>query len=152
MQRYEMWFGLVAGLAALAAFAMGASVFWKMYKGGNESAEIESNWEARLHKLALLLSRIGPKDASNDPTWAQKPSYDPSLPAYEIVFPDPQFRTLLERFVVQADRKRAKFSPRAPRLAELRDPILRDTVAKAERVLAEFAQEHPAIAGRLEFQ
>jgi hypothetical protein len=139
MAGFQEFFGITMAFTAFAAAAMGANALWRVYKN-RDQYEQEANWEKRLHQLASQLVAVGPRQAMNET------GQDSSIPLYETIFPDLRFRALLEQHVIEIDRKRTRFTPRYPRPAQLRDPILRTTVETAESLIRDFRQSHPEFA------
>jgi hypothetical protein len=139
MGEYGTLFGVVAFLAVFAAVALHARSLWSMSKN-REQAKVEEGWEARQRALALQLVRIGPQPA------AKKYGGDSRENLYLTIFTDPQFRALLERHVIEVDRKRGEFVARRPRPAQIREPLLRETVARGEEIIEAYRQAHPAFA------
>jgi hypothetical protein len=64
---------------------------------------------------------------------------------YGSIFPDAKFREALENYVVQVNASHTQFSQRNPRPDELRRANLRETVRKAEEILADFQKKNPKI-------
>jgi len=97
-----------------------------------------TDWFVKHETLAIQLVKINPNLTIVRPDGS-------AMCIYPTIFPEPNFREKLERYVVEKDRSGSVFSPRSPTELELRSPVLRETVTKANEILDAFAKQHPGI-------
>ena len=97
----------------------------------------DHDWQVKHETVTLQLTRINAHLMVQYPDKVSR-MINPDL------FPDPQFRQLIEHYVVE--RNGAIFTPRRPTALELRSPTLRDTVTKVAAALDELRRDKPSVA------
>jgi len=137
-----IFFAVVAFLSLIANIIQAGIT--RELKAKQEDQEREVNqWQMKHESVALRLANINPGLTVRAPA-----GHDVTL--YPTIFPDVEFRKMIERYIVHMDETRTVFTPRSPTELELRGPALRETVTKTTEILDAFCKKNPDLAaGRL---
>jgi hypothetical protein len=99
-----------------------------------------AQWAERFEELSNKLLRINPR------LEVQEPGVTGTTCIYLTMFPDPKFRLDVESLIVEVDLGRTVFMPRTPEPYQFRSKRMRETIEKAESLMAKFALVHPSCA------
>jgi hypothetical protein len=99
-----------------------------------------ARWAERFEELSTRLLRINPH------LEVQEPGVTGTTCVYLTMFPDPKFRLDIESLIVEVDPSGALFMPRTPEPYEFRSKRMRETIERAESLMAKFALVHPSCA------
>jgi len=94
-------------------------------------------WAERFEELSSRLLRINPR------IQVQEPGLKTPTWIYTTMYPDPKFRVDIENLIVNMDPYGVVFLPRTPEPHQLRSKRMRETIAKAETLMAQFISAHP---------
>jgi hypothetical protein len=134
----------LAGLAlALVGVVIAMYVGWidtRASKRRDQQDKDDRDWQLKHEAAALRISRI------NRTLRAQPPGFANPVMVYPTVFPDPQLRERIERYVVELVDSETRFAPRRPMEHELRSPALRSTVDEVTTILDTCKRENPKLA------
>jgi hypothetical protein len=100
----------------------------------------DARWAERFDELSDKLLRINPQ------LEVQEPGVTGTTCIYLTMFPDPKFRFDIESLIVEVDQDRTVFMPRTPELCQFRSKRMRETIERAESLMAKFALVHPSCA------
>jgi len=100
----------------------------------------DARWEQRFDELSARLLRITPN------LEVQEPGVTGTTCIYLTMFPDPKFRLDIESLIVEVDPERTVFMPRTPEPYQFRSKRMRETIERAESLMAKFALVHPSCA------
>jgi Na+-transporting NADH:ubiquinone oxidoreductase subunit NqrC len=133
-----IFFAVVAVLSLIANVIQAGIT--KDLKAKQEDQEREVNqWQMKHESVALRLANINPGLTVRLPA-----GHDITL--YPTIFPDVEFRKMIERYIVHVERSGTMFVPRSPTELELRSPALRETVTKTTEILDAFCKKNPDLA------
>ena len=108
-------------------------------KQGEQEREVNA-WLVKHEKVALQIVRINPHLS------VVEPGHNSFMGVYPTIFPEPKFREMVERYIVNVEKSGTIFTARSPTELELRSPALRETVTKAADLLDAFCKQYPDIA------
>lgn len=135
-------FGIVGGACGVASlvYARRQTKLMEDDKSKRERGETEdSEWAERHERLASQLLRI-------NPNLRIAPPGVPEMVLYASIFCDGKLREALQTYIVDLHPSGTQFVRRAaPRPDELRRAVVRETIRKAERCMAEFQRQNPKI-------
>ena len=100
----------------------------------------DARWAERFEELSNRLLRINPQ------LEVQEPGVTGTTCIYLTMFPDPKFRFDVESLIVEVDPDRTVFMPRTPEPYQFRSKRMRETIERAEGLMAKFALVHPSCA------